>query len=150
MNRRTIIPAALVAVVAFGSLAPAMAKPKRKPLSKSYTVTAPVPHPLPATGPSCGDDSGAQSEHRETLKIPAAGKLTVTVSGFYGDWDIGLYSKAGNLAEGDGTDTGPGFSKGDGQEVLVAKIKKPGTYFIDVCNFMGSSSAKAKYTFVFA
>jgi hypothetical protein len=150
MNRRSIIPAALVAVVALGSISPAMAKSKRKPMKKSYSATLPVPHPLPPSGPSCADDPGAQSEHRETLKIPAAGKLSVTATGFVGDFDLGVFTKAGDsFAQGGGVDT-PGTNTGKGVESLSTKIKKPGTYYLDVCNFAGNGTANVSYTFTFS
>lgn len=149
MNRRTVLPAALVAVVAVGSFAPAMAKPKRKPITKTFTASAPVPHPYPPSGPSCSDNPATPSEHHETLKVPAKGKLTVTLTGFTGDWDLGLFDKAGNsIAEGAGVNT-PNANTGNGVEELTAKIKKPGTYIIDACNFAGGPTASGTIKFVF-
>jgi hypothetical protein len=148
---RPLVPAVLVGVVALGSLAPALAKSKRAPLKKSYSATLPVPHPLPAMGPACADNPGPQSEHRETLKVPAAGKLVVQATGFDGDFDLGLYDKTGNVAQGDGVSTGSGLpNTGKGVESLTAKIKKPGTYFLDVCNFAGTGTAHVNYTLTFS
>ena len=147
MRVRTAAPLA-VAVVLAGAAVDASAAPKPKPITKSYQVTG-VPHPNPPSGPSCSSAPEGVSEHRETIKVTGPGKLVVEVTGFTGDWDIGLYSPAGvNLAQGGGADS-PNTETAP-KETMTYKSKKAQTLLLDVCNFVGSPTANVKYTYTYS
>jgi hypothetical protein len=146
--RSAAVPLAILVLAAGAVNAEAAPKKKPKPITKSYTVSA-TPYPYPPTGPSCSESTEGATEHRETLKVTGAGKLVVEVRGFTGDWDIGLYDKAGtNLAMGAGSDT-PNTDTAP-SETLTYKSKKAQTLYIDVCNFLGTPSATAKYTYTYS
>lgn len=156
---RKALPVALVAVVAAGAFAPALAAPaKPKPITASYAVTG-VPVPLPLVGEtpvetasSCMDPAleGVSTTTR-TITPTGPGTLQVTLTGFAGDWDITLLSAKGEvLAEGFGTVTGETSSLGAANtEKLVAKVKKGQPLQIAVCNFAGGPSAEASFTYTY-
>lgn len=148
MRVRSVVTVAVVATVAVGSLVPAQAAAKKKPIVKNYTVSNMLPYPSPPTGPSCSEAPEGVSEHRLPLKVTGPGKLQVTVNGFTGDWDIGVYNAAGsNLAMGGGADS-PNTETAP-QETLTYKSKKAQTLFVDVCNFLGSTEAKVKLVYTY-
>jgi hypothetical protein len=150
MRVRRAAPLALVALTVLGATHAEAAKPKKKPkpITKSYSVTA-LPHPYPPSGPSCSDSAEGVSEHREEIKVTGPGKLVVTVTGFTGDWDSGLYDKNGNnLQMGQGSDT-PNTSTDPAEEVLKYPSKKAQTLYLDVCNFIGSPTAQVKYVYTY-
>ena len=153
MKIRTALPVALVAVVAAGALAPALAAPpkKPKPIVEEYDVQG-TPWVNPPTGPPCSDATmeGASRTSR-TFKAPAAGTLQVTVTAFRGDWDTSIQNEAGAvLAAGSGSDTGDTTSiAADGLEQATLKIKKATTLKVAACNFLGSPTAHVKYVFTY-
>lgn len=149
MRVRTAAPLA-IAVVLAGAAVDASAAPPRKPkpITKSYAVRG-IPHPNPPSGPSCSSAPAGVSEHRETIKVTGPGKLVVEVTGFIGDWDIGLFSNGEvNLAQGGGADS-PNTETAP-KETLTYKAKKAQTLFLDVCNFLGSPNANVKYTYTYS
>jgi len=125
---------------------PAMAA-KKAPVHKSYDMQLP-PVPYPASGtPTCDEDTAKGAFHIETLKTTGPGTLTVKVNGFYGDWDITVYSGDKELeGAGDGTST-PNTSTSTGEDTFTQKFKKPVTLEIRTCNFAGSPQAHGEYTF---
>ncbi|HEX8003462.1 MAG TPA: hypothetical protein VF519_12280 [Mycobacteriales bacterium] len=148
MRVRTAAPLAVAAVVLAGAAVDAGAAPKPKPITKSYQVTG-IPHPNPPSGPSCSSAPEGVSEHRETIDVKGPGKLVVEVTGFTGDWDIGLFGKGDvNLAQGGGADS-PNTETAP-KETLTYKSKKAQTLFLDVCNFVGSPQANVKYTYTYS
>ncbi|MDX6196977.1 MAG: hypothetical protein QOJ79_128 [Actinomycetota bacterium] len=150
MQVRRVATVAAVALVAAGAYAPAIAAAKKAPVKKSYDMQLP-PLPNPPQGtPSCADDQLVGTTiHSETLKTTGPGVLTVKVNGFYGDWDITVYSGDHEL-EGvsDGTST-PNTSTSTGEDVFTQKFKKPVSLEIRTCNFAGSPSAHGEYTFTY-
>ena len=79
-----VLPVALVGVVA----APSSAAPKT---TKGSYQAAAIPDPSPnGTGTCLSTLPGGQQY--DELKLPAAGKLKVDMTGFQGDWDLCLYS----------------------------------------------------------
>lgn len=149
MRVRTAAPLA-VAVVLTGAAVEVNAAPpaKPKPITKTYQVQG-IPHPIPPTGPSCSSSPAGVSEVRETIKVAGPGKLVVEVTKFTGDWDIGLYG-AGDvlLAQGGGADAGN--TETNPKETLTFKSKKAQTFFLDVCNFLGTPTAEVKYTYTYS
>jgi hypothetical protein len=151
MQVRRVAALATLALVAAGASAPATAAPKKKPpVKKSYEMQLP-PVPSPPQGtPSCADEElVGKTIHSETLKTTGPGTLTVKVNGFYGDWDITVYSGDHELeGSGDGTTT-PNTSTSVSEDVFTQKFKKPVSLEIRTCNFAGSPSAHGEYTFVY-
>ena len=149
MQVRRVAAVASVALLAAGAYAPATAAPKKAPVKKSYEMQLP-PFPYPAQGtPTCDEDMASGAFHVEKLKTTGPGVLTVKVNGFYGDWDITVYSGDKELeGTGDGTST-PNTSASAGEDVFTQKFKKPVSLEIRTCNFAGSPSAHGEYTFVY-
>jgi hypothetical protein len=150
MQVRRVAAVAAVALLAAGAYAPATAAPKKAPIKKSYDMQLP-PLPYPPSGtPTCDEDAFAGSLiHVETLKTTGPGVLSVKVNGFYGDWDISVYSGDKEL-EGTGTGTQtPNTSPTAGEDVYEAKFKKPVTLEIRTCNFAGTPQAHGEYTFTY-
>ena len=149
MNSRSLALVAAVGVLAVGAYAPATAAPKTKPISMEYDVQGlPNPQPLPS-GTSCLESEyEGFSRTTKTIKTTGPGVLSVTVNGFSGDWDITLMDKDGEeMAVGAGTSTGGGAPATDGEDTLVTKLKKPGTFQVAVCNFLGSPQAHVKLSY---
>ena len=148
MQVRRVAAVASVALLAAGAYAPATAAPKKAPLKKSYEMQLP-PLAYPPTGtPTCDVDQLAGSViHVETLKTTGPGVLTVKVNGFYGDWDITVYSGDHELeGSGEGTTT-PNTSTSTAEDVFTAKFKKPVSLEIRTCNFACTPQAHGEYTF---
>jgi hypothetical protein len=149
MNARSLALVATTGLLAVGAFAPATAAGKTKPISMEYDVQGlPNPQPLPS-GTSCLDDQyEGISRTTKVIKTTGPGVLSVTLNGFSGDWDITLMDKDGEeLAIGDGTSTGGGAPATAGEDTLVTKLKKPGTFQVAVCNFLGSPQAHVKLSY---
>ncbi len=87
----------------------------------------------------------------EPFTAPAAGVFSATITKFTGDWDMRLLDSDGEVVtEGSGTDTPNTNTPGSGVESLEVKIKKPGSFTLQVCNFVGGPTATVTYTFTFA
>lgn len=139
MQVRRIVPLAAVAVVAAGSFLPASAAPsKAKPITKTYEMEQ-VPG-------ACVPDGGELTMHLESFTATVPGKLTATIKGFEGDWDLGIRNADGaELAAGGGSVTGePALAP---SEILIYKITKPGKYTVSSCNYAGTLEATGSYTF---
>lgn len=148
MRVRNVAPLVLAVVVAVGVPAQAAPKKKPKPITKTYTIIA-APNPNPPQGPSCQAMTDGVNGHAETIKVTGAGKLTAKVSGFVGDWDLGVYDAGGNnLAMGSGNDTGNTDTAP--AEVLSFKVKKAQTLVLRTCNFGGTPQATGTFTFTYA
>ena len=140
MRARTVLVAGLCAVTAAGSLAPAVAGPKKPPIKKSYEVGPLTPDPTPiALGEICAPATPSAIDARQ-IKIPGAGTLQVDID-FVGDWALGMRDAAGDrLAESDG-----GTPETD--ESMTVKFKKAQTITIEACNFAGAPTATVSYVF---
>jgi hypothetical protein len=154
VNRTTV--AAIVGLVAIaGAADPASAKP-RKPIKKTYSVTAASPDPTNYTGavPGSGGYSVCAqrvpgSYDKKAFKAPAAGKLSVTLDNYLGDWDLLITDKNGNeLTAGGASDVGTPTK--NVPESAVVKFKKAGTANIIACNWAGGSTGRVSYTFTYA
>lgn len=145
MRLRTAAVTALVAVAAAGTLAPASAgpKPKPKPITKTYEVGPLMADPTPILGDVC-TPTIEQARHAEPFKVPAAGRLKVTIE-FTGDWALGMRDKkkGTQIASSDGATP-------ETPESMDVKFKKPTEIFIDACNFAGAPTATVTYTFTYA
>ena len=148
MQVRSLAVVAALGVLVAGAYAPATAASKKKPITKTYDLQlAPVPDP--PSGTSClRDELEGISRHTETIKPTGPGILSVKVNKFSGDWDITLMDSAGDeIAAGSGTTTGGGAPQQNAEDTLVIKIKKAQELRIAVCNFAGTPTATASFTY---
>ncbi len=154
---RKALSLGLVAVVAAGAFAPAVAAPKKpKPITQSYTANG-IPFPLSGTSPtdiasSCANPSlEGISTTTKSIKTVGAGVLSVEMTGFFGDWDITILDKAGAvIAAGDNAAAfGTAMSTGDIVERALVKFKKAQEIRIAVCNFGGGPTANVKFTYTY-
>ncbi len=140
MQVRRIVPLAALAVAAAGAYLPASAAAP-KPISKSYEMSL-----APAANVCYDAELDEIASHSESFTATKAGKLSVMIEGFEGDWDLKLFNSNGAaIAEGGGSTTGePAVGP---TERLIYKISKPGKYTVTSCNYAGSLDAKGSYTF---
>lgn len=150
MRTRTAVVSSLVLVAAVGGMSPAMAKPK--PITKSYTATTTSPDPTPvvpelAGGPGVCNPKIAGAKHETTFKIPYKGGLVVDLTGFQGDWALGVFDADGApLATSDQGDDPTDLP--DRPEHVDLSFKKKGEVVtIRACNFSGGLSANVKYVY---
>ena len=130
-----VLPVALIGVVA----APSFAAPKT---TKGSYAAAALPDPSPnGTGTCMSTLPGGQQ--KDELKLPAAGKLTVDMTGFQGDWDLCLYA-GGSLVS-----SSAGFVEAT-KETVSFKAKKAQTVVIGAANVGGGPTAQVAWTFVTA
>ena len=145
MRVRRVATIATLGLLVAGAYAPATAAPKKKPLTKTYDLTL-----LPVQGSATEACATPQLEgiSVDTQKVTPTGPgfLTVTVTGFQGDWDISVKDADGaEIAKGSGNDTP---NAGPGTETVEMKFKKPVSLDIRTCNFAGSPSAHGEFTFI--
>ena len=145
MRLRTAAVSAVVAVVAAGTLAPAVAAPaKPKPVSKKWTATAATPDPVfpLANSQNCGPELPG-SFHEEPFTVPYAGTLKVDLTGFQGDWALAVRKGDKSLADSDQSVGEPI----DRPETITLKFKKGGDkLMIRACNFSGGPTAQGALT----
>lgn len=142
MRTRTAVAAGLVAVVAAGSLSPALAAPKRKaPIKLSWTAQA-TPDPSSSNVRGTCAPTVPSGIHRHAFKVPAAGTLEISLNNSL-DWSAAIRTEGGEtLADVDG-------GTPEVKEVLSVKFKKAQTISIDTCNFAGELQIHPTGTFTF-
>lgn len=127
-----VLPVALIGVTA----ATSMAAPKEM---KGTFNAAASPDPTATVSEVCQGVSPA-GRFEVPLKVPAAGKLAVELTGYVGDWDLTLESKSGDI-----------MASSAGFEVPVesfsVKFKKAAEVTIVACNFAGGPTAKGSFVF---
>lgn len=128
-----VLPLALVGVTAASS----MAAPKQ---TKGTFDAAATPDPTPTAGEVC-QGLTPTGRFEVPLKIPAAGKLKVELTGFEGDWDLTLEDAKGKVLA-----SSAGFVEAT-TETYQVKFKKPATVTIVACNFLGGPTAAGSYVF---
>jgi hypothetical protein len=141
MRIRTALLTALVATSATGALSPALAAPK--PVSGSYTATAFPPSPTNVQMGVCNGDIPGSNFDKD-FKAPFAGRLTVDMSGFVGDWDMALVQDGANSAESAQDATADPQTP---EHIEGYKLKKGEAVTIRSCNFLGGPTANVKFTF---
>lgn len=130
-----VLPVALISVAA----APSLAAPKTT--KGSYTAAA-SPDPTPNGTGTCNSTIPA-GQQKDELKLPAAGKLAVEMTGFQGDWDLCLYV-GGSLVS-----SSAGFIDAT-KETVAYKAKKATTVVIGAANVGGGPTAQVAWTFTTA
>lgn len=126
------VPVALLGMVAAG----ASAAPKAKPFTQTYDASAPVP----AAGLAC-DGVTPMGRDLHEVKVPAAGKLKVDLSGFLGDWDLQLLAGGAEIGL---SQTIQPLSEG---ETVTVKLKKATTVVINACNYNGGPTGTVKLAY---
>lgn len=130
-----VLPIALVGVTAASSLA----APKEM---KGTFDAAASPDPTPtAPGREVCQGLNPSSRFEVPLKVPAAGKLKVDLTGFLGDWDLTLESKSGAVMAQSAE-----FVEAT-TETIQVKFKKASEVVIVACNFAGGPTAKGSFVF---
>jgi hypothetical protein len=146
MQVRRVATVAAVALVAAGAYAPATAAPKKKPITKSYALNL---LPIQANPTEACATPELEGISVDTQKITPTGPgfLTVSVTGYQGDWDIAVKDADGvEIARGSGNDTP---NAGPGTETFELKFKKAEPLQIAICNFAGTPQGQAKYTYTY-
>lgn len=128
-----VLPAALVGV----AVLPSSAAPK--PMKGAYTAAAPVPG-----GVATCDGTVPGSTHVQTVKLPAAGRMTAELSRFTGDWDFYLRANGSDLSASESGGIG---GAEDAKEIVTAKIKKATTVSIVSCNWAGGPSGAVTWVY---
>jgi hypothetical protein len=150
MKVRRVATVAIVALLAAGSYAPAMAHPKKKPITKSYDLNLLPLWESPTEACSTATTGGALvgvSIDIQTIKPTGPGLLAVKVDGYQGDWDISVRDADGaEIGRGSGNDTP---NAGPGAESFEMKFKKPEPLQIAICNFSGTPQAHASFTYTY-
>ncbi len=154
MNRRLIVPLAVLTVAALSAV-PSHAAPKKKPapIKGTYSVTL-----LPDPSPNAGAQSGAfsacnpfitQTTDSHPFTVPAAGTLSVVLDSVDPtkggapagpDWDLYIDDAQGEVASSHGATA---------HEEAVAGFKKKTDLKFVVCNLNGAPTATVSYTFTY-
>lgn len=141
MRTRSALALSLVGVVAAGSLAPALAAPKKPaPVKKTYTATAVTPDPTPISGQTGGNCSPQldSAKHEAPFAVPFPGTLKVDLNGFQGDWALAILDDKGAKIADHDNDAGTAL---DEPSTITIKLKKKTTVTIRACNFAGGPTA---------
>jgi hypothetical protein len=150
VQRRHILTA-LVAVLAAGAVAAGPAN-AAKPKGFTKTVTFADATPDPTGGAISSDvdptlmicDGKLPREKSLAVKIPAPGKLKITIDGFQGDWALSFRDSKDKFIAGDDVNPDPSNPV---FEAVSVKVKKAGTYNLLPCNLGGTNSASMKYVY---
>jgi hypothetical protein len=150
MKIRRVASVASLALLVAGAfspmIAPATAAPKKKPITKSYDLEL-VPLWTDPMAACVNPEFEGISVHTEKITPTGPGILSVSVTGYTGDWDISVKDATGvEIAKGSGNDTP---NPGPGTETLEIKFKKAEPLQIAICNFLGTPAAQAKYTYTY-
>ena len=151
---------ALATLIALGLVAsftasPALAGKKKKKVTKTIEETIDVTAvPFPnlsshTSTPTPGCTAGQEGVHKLTkaFETPGAGKLTLSMSGFTGDWD--LYVLDGNVAIAR-SDSAQVPDMAPPEEKIELALAKGKTYDLVICNWAGAPQASANLKYVYS
>lgn len=150
--RKTLASLIALGLVASFSATPALAgkKKKTKTINETISVTAvPFPNLSSHTGkPTPGCTAGQEGVHKLTtaFETPGSGTLTLSMSGFTGDWD--LYVMDGNVAIAR-SDNAQVPDMAPPEEKIELPLAKGKTYDLVVCNWAGAPQATAELKYVY-
>lgn len=150
MLRRVVVLLVVLALAGVGVLPSDAAVKKKPPYKGSYTLTLypdPTEEVLSLRGEGCQNVLPFGVDRRP-FTVPGAGKLTITLvspdptgKGLT-DWDFTLMAPDGTAAmAGNG---------GSSNELATATFKKKGTYELQVCNLLGSTTGTVSWVFKYA
>ena len=153
---------ALASLVALGLVASFAATPARagkaqkkkvtKTISETIDVTA-VPFPNLSSHtktPMPGCTAGQEGVHKHThpFEAPGAGTLTLSMSGFTGDWDLYVFDDAGvAIARSDQAQV-PDMAPPE--EKIEMALEKGRAYDLVICNWAGAPQASADLQYVYS
>ncbi|HEX2295996.1 MAG TPA: hypothetical protein VHN37_11880 [Actinomycetota bacterium] len=156
--RKALASLIALGLVASFSMSPALAGKKKakkkvtKTIEETIDVTA-VPFPnyssYTATAtPGC--TAGVEGVHKATrsFETPGAGTLTLSMSGFTGDWDLYVFDGAVAIARSDNEQVGPTMAPAE--EKIEMPLEKGKTYDLVVCNWAGAPQASAQLKYVYS
>lgn len=140
MARRSLILLFVLGLVLGSVAGPAYGGKNKK---GSFDAQA-LPYPGQDTG--CNDGSAPPGFGRvqEPFKAPSNGLLTLTLSGYEGDWDLYIADKDGNELA---SDTAPPGAPGSTSSTSLA-VEKGVKYLLTPCNWLGTPTAHAEWEFV--
>ncbi len=149
---------AVVSIIALGLVAsltasPALAGKKKatKTISNTISATAiPFPNLSSHTGtaqPGCTAGQEGVHKHTHPFETPGAGTLTLSMSGFTGDWDLYVFDDAGVIVgRSENAQADPAMAPAE--EAIEATLAARKTYDLIVCNWAGAPQATVEYTYV--
>ncbi len=138
MRTRLVLATIPVAVVSVVAVAPSHAGPKQT--KKSYTAAA-SPDPSAQALETC-QGLFPSGQHKEAFTNPVPGRMSISMTGFQGDWDLCVFDKSGEMVA-----SSTGFVEAT-TETVTFKIKKAKQQFtIVAANFAGGPTAQVSYVF---
>jgi hypothetical protein len=137
--RRSLILLTVLAAVCASVTTPALAG---KPKKGSFDAQA-LPYPGQDNG--CNDATAPPGFGRVTqpFKAPANGLLTLTLSGYEGDWDLYITDEDGNELS---SDTAPPGVPGSTSSTSIS-LAKGAKVLLAPCNWIGTPLAHAEWEF---
>lgn len=141
MRRRTPLVLAGLCVVATGALAPASAAPTPKPYTTTTTYTDRTPDPTGGLGANC--QGLTPPEAPVEMKVANPGVVTLSITGFTGDWALVVRDKKDSKLLG-ASDTNPPAT-----ENVIVTLKKATTLLVQPCNLGGTVDATLKLAYRF-
>lgn len=151
---------ALATLIALGLVAsftasPALAGKKKKKVTKTIEETidvtaVPFPNYSSNTGtPTPGCSAGQEGVHKLTraFETPGSGMLTLSMSGFTGDWDLYVFDGDLAIARSDNAQVPDQAPPEEKIEMPLAKGK---TYDLVICNWAGAPQASAQLKYVYS
>jgi hypothetical protein len=112
----------------------------------SYTAQAPTPEPASylATGVWC-DPALETAKHERLFRIPYAGRLTVRLEGFIGDWSLGVYDLENQAYAASDREYSSASAVSAPEQVTIV-FREAGTpVVLRACNLVGGPSATVRY-----
>jgi hypothetical protein len=154
--RKALATLIALGLVASFSASPALAGKKAKKkvtktISETIEVTAvPFPNYSSYSGTATpGCTAGQEGVHKATraFETPGNGTLTLSMSGFTGDWDLYVFDGSVAIARSDNEQVGPAMAPAE--EKIVMPLQKGKTYDLVVCNWAGAPQATASLEYVY-
>ena len=141
--RKVIITILGLSLVAGVLAAPAFAG---KTIKGGFTATA-APYPLLSEVDPNGCLGAQEGVFKVTkpFKAPAAGRLTVTMTGFEGDWDIFVLDAKGGVL---GSATESQLQGAAQQETIVLSFGAKKALQVSACNWAGGPQATVAWKYV--
>ena len=153
--RKALASLIALGLVASFSATPALAGKAKKKVTKTINetidVTAfPFPNLSSHTGtPTPGCTAGQEGVHKLTtpFEAPGNGTLTLSMSGFTGDWDLYVFDGSVAIARSDNEQVGQAMAPPE--EKIEMTLAKGKTYDLVVCNWAGAPQASAELQYVY-
>lgn len=138
--RKSLILLTALALVAGSIAAPAFAGKSKKGSFDAQAL------PFPGQDNGCNDPTAPPGfgPVKQPFKAPANGLLSITLSGYEGDWDLYITDEDGNELS---SDTASAGAPGSTSSTSVAVAKGQKTLLVP-CNWSGTPTAHAEWEFV--